>query len=166
MEVRLTPKQVESLGARYAFDDRLAGAFVVPRQRRYIEVVLPAIGWLKIRDDLARVCFTARGFRNSKIPVVDSGALRRIQKQLNLLHVHPALRGYGLEGRWGTVIPVWGAGGERFSEFPVTGGEFTLLVPKWDVVSRIEVTTWHPGPAPIDDPLLNEATHLAFGYAE
>lgn len=170
MEVRLSSAQYNEL-VRLCDDDRQfdrwLDAAAHPSPSIWV-VVMPAIGWLRAKEHLAMRCFNARGYRTARVPKTAAVALTRVARELNLLHMHPALRDISLPGRSGGLIPAWRQEGERpWSEFPVAGGKFEILTPEWAKVGGLEITTWVPRPASIVAPLLDENEHLAFGiYAD
>jgi hypothetical protein len=169
MEIRLTQVQFQEIERQFGRELRYAEWFARADQRtvKTVDVTLPAIGWLRLRDQIASVAFNMRGQRNPKSPRHLSRGLTRIARALADLHIHPALSGVSMPGLRGQVIPVWKTDGPKLSEFPVMGGEFQVLFPEFGWAGGLEITTWVPGKLVISDmPLLQEREHLAFGIYE
>jgi hypothetical protein len=174
VEIRLTRAQFDVIERHFGAELRYQRWFSRAHSpsQKVVWAMMPAIGWLRLRDQIAAVSFTARGQRDSRVPRALSRGLSRISKSLADLQIHPALRGVGLRGTYGQVIPSWRLPEqERRSEFPVIGGEFEVLFPHWEDVSGMPVTLWRPGQwlgtSGGDLPRLeDEDEHLAFGIYE
>lgn len=166
MEIRLTAVQFAEIERRFGRELRYANWFgQATVKSRTADVMLPAIGWLRLRDQIASVAFNMRGQRSSNAPRHLTRGLSRIARALAELHMHPALQGFGLEGLHGQVIPTWNRPGRPRSEFPVADGTFEVLVPRPQYSHGLEFTVWEPASLFVvpSMPLTNEAEHLAFG---
>jgi hypothetical protein len=171
VEIRLTAVQFQEIERQFGRELRYHEWFARAEHRspKTVDVTMPAIGWLRLRDQIASVAFNMRGQRNSKAPRHLSRALTRIARALADLHIHPALEGVGMTGIYGQVIPAWTVPGQKkLSEFPVIDGEFCVLYPQWGPAGGLpEVTFWQPSTLFLSEmPLLREAEHLAFGIYE
>lgn len=164
MEVSLTITQFEQL--RKILGSELRFSLWIDRaeesHHRQRLVVMPAVAWLRVREQLAQRCFTATGGRNSKVPPVWGTMLKRVARALAERQAHPALHGEGLLGRWGELIPVW-VTPDGLSQFPVLDSRFGVLVPDWGQVGTQPLTVWTVKDPPFEDLLLDERQHLAFG---
>lgn len=170
MEIRLTLPQFEAIERHFGAELRYAAWFAKAEHRtpKTVDVVMPAIGWLRLQDDMAGEIFTTRGQRSSRVPRAMAKGLGRVARALGDLHLHPALRGQGLPKFWGQVIPSWRVdGAERRSEFPVIDGVYEVLYPRWETDGGLEYTVWEPSQILIGwQPVLDEKEHLAFGVYE
>lgn len=131
--------------------------------RTRLDVVLPAIGWQRVREALFDVCYTDRGFRARGAPLRIVNALKAITESVNRLEVHPALRGAGMIGLHTTIIPAWAIGENLWSPYPVESVEMVLLAPRHTTTNGHRITHWQPTDLPgASSFVFHEISHLAF----
>jgi hypothetical protein len=166
--VRLTTGQLATLQELFQGPHQqwLGGAQQV--SQRMLDVQMPAVGWLTLRDLLMGHVFNDRGQRRATRARSSSTALQRIARAVARLEVHPALRGWAFAGHSTEIIPVWDAQVDQWqwSPYPVLGARFLILKPDWFRQGGLQITAWAPVDArtiPGGASRFSEVEHLAFG---
>ena len=164
MQIRVTVGQFNAM--RVLFGPELRYAYwldqAVANAKQCRDVTMPAVAWVRVRDDLKQRCFNVYGKRSSKVPSIWGRLLTRVALNLAEREAHPALRGEGIAGRWGELMPVWETA-EGLSPYPRLDAKFGVLTPEWVEVPGLLITVWRVKPPPPDVPILDERQHLAFG---
>lgn len=168
MIVRLTRQQHQAC-KRYATadDDLLAwlDRDVLAASKSRIDVAMPAIAWLRMRNALFPNVYSVKGFQRKEAPLTASRALSSIQAALNLREKHPAMRCAGAIGIHMDILPVWrllpSNGDYKYSPYP-GNGTFMVLMPEHITEGGRRVTVWHEAISFPKAVLLQEATHLVF----
>lgn len=167
MIVRLTARRLDAVHRTAGADPDMAAALhTIPdvgTQRQLVEA--PYAAWLWIREQMIDEIYTRRGTRRQGIPVSVVGALKDVAKAVGFIDRHPALRGAGVLGHHGLVLPVWKTrrdhAGRVYSPYPLLDHEFVYLKPVWhDGAGASRTTTWsHAGMAPAGTRLGDEMFH-------
>ena len=150
MRVRLTKAQYEvclerAAGLPWPLVETLQRD-VQPHARTRIDVAMPAIAWVRVRDSLYDVAYTRKGFKSREAPERLVRALRAVQGNLNTWESHPAMSGAALLGLHATLIPVWRDQNNGWSIYPVEGSAMEMLTPEHILVSGHRYTRWAPQP--------------------
>jgi hypothetical protein len=153
--VRLTHAQIASARGRLpeahsrAMQDNRSRA-----TRTQSDIDLPAICWFQIAHILKERAFGPLGGRRAEVAPSLYIALRRIQDALNILEAHPALRGHGVIGFDGTLIPAWRLTLSTYTPYP-GDGEFVILTPRHFEERGRRFTRWFSGRAVEGEELLH-----------
>jgi hypothetical protein len=168
MIVRLTRQQHQAC-KRYAnVDDDLLGWLdrdVSTASKNRVDVAMPAIAWLRLRNALFPNVYSVKGFQRKEAPLTASRALSSIQAAINLREKHPAMRNAGAIGIQMDMLPVWRLPSPRsdFIYSPYPGiGTFMVLMPEHITEGGRRVTFWHEATSFPKAVLLQESTHLVF----
>jgi hypothetical protein len=173
MIVRLTGRQFEAFGDYVPADiAHLFAHDTAPAAEQSIAVRAPYVAWEIALEEISVRTFT----RSTKAAGASKrlrSLLTRISKPMNILLVHPALKGQAMVGHEASIIPAWQIETDKFGrswlpsirnvDNPDPNSRFELLCPNWSMNRGLEVTTWGPQSSLLAPPLwiydraLNEA---------
>lgn len=142
-------------------------ADVNPGAKHRVDVVMPTIAWMRVRDVLFDHCYDNRGFRTKGVRTTDLNALKSIQQAVNVRTCHPGLHGIAAIGHVAEIIPAWkltvpAEDGRAYASIPAEGS-FVILAPEARKVGAHQtITSWVEAILPLERPLLDEAQHLRF----
>lgn len=168
MIVRLTRQQHQACKRYAASDDALyewLDRDVDQASKHRLNVAMPAIAWLRMRNILFPQVYSVKGFQRKEAPMSATRALSSIQASINLREKHPALRGAGAIGIQRDILPVWKLRqtSDDFKYSPYPGkGTFMVLMPEHITQGGRRITVWHEALSSPESVFLQEATHLIF----
>jgi len=168
MIVRLTRQQHRAC-KRYAVADENVVEWldrdVTDASKNRVDVAMPAVGWLVMRNLLFPQVYSVKGFQRKEAPLTASRALSSIQASLNIREKHPALRRAGAIGIHRDILPVWRLPQQStdflYSPYP-GAGTFMVLMPEHITEGGQRLTVWHESFSHPKAVLLEESTHLVF----
>ena len=120
--------------------------------------------WKEAAEILRRKSFGPKGGRLAYGRDANYTALTAIQKELNYVDAHPALRGEGMYGLHTDIFPVWKLSPtprwpRKYSSYPQKEHEFTVLFPHHRMTgSKVGLTWWVESLT--RDRLSDEALHM------
>lgn len=168
MIVRLTHAQQAVIFNRFPqeYADAIRGYRLHAGHRSH-DVLLPAIAWRNIAEHLREVGFGPMGGKTQARPAFYH-LLTRVQRALNRLDTHPALRVNGaIIGISPEVIPAWlTTPDHRLTPYPATG-RFVILRPHVELRNGHTLTRWvqsepNPRSRQPEGVLEQESFHLRF----
>lgn len=168
MIVRLT-KQQHNACKRYAHVDphllEWLDKDTSAASRSRLDVAMPAIAWLALRNLLFPNVYSVKGFQRKEAPLTATRALSSVQASLNLREQHPALRNAGAIGTHREILPVWMLcethNDVLYSPYPGKG-TFMVLMPEHITQGGHRITVWHQAYSHPKAMLLEESVHLVF----
>lgn len=103
----------------------------------------PYVAWKETRDRLYADSFGPRGGRARRSPASKFGALQRIERELNYINTHPAMRKMAMFGLHTDIFPVWKTP-SGYSSYPQLNKEFVILTPRHQMRGshQVELTWW------------------------
>jgi hypothetical protein len=174
MIVRLTDKQYKTFG-NYVPDD-IAHLFTHDSWRTNdttVDVRAPYVAWEIALEGISHRLFVQGLGRNPGDRKRMKSLLMRISKPMNVILMHPALRGQAMVGSLMDIFCGWPIEQDQFGRrwlpsirnvtTALPDAHFQMLTPQWGFINGAEYTEWtwaNPVIAPplwIYDPPLNEA---------
>lgn len=142
MILRLTTGQLGaciSAGSSQLVHDLERGE--VERRPGTVDVRMPYIAWVALREALYDVVFNTRGYQDRGVPVRYVNALKRVAAGCNWWAQLPPLKGAGMLGWQPLIIPVWAMNG-GWMPYPIEHAWPYVLRPQWLTQNGTKLTTW------------------------
>lgn len=113
-----------------------------------VDVQMPYIAWVALRERLMDRVFNSRGFQQKGVPTRFANALKRVAAGCNWWARLPPLKGAGMLGWQPLIIPAWSPsahfGNGSWRPYPIHLVPMRLLVPGFIEQNGTRLTRWSP----------------------